>query len=475
MTPNESKVRVRFPPSPTGAMHIGNVRTLLFNYLFARQRGGEIVFRSEDTDRERSNRDFEDQNIANLQWLGLNWDEGVFRQSERYEVYEKYFEKLKASGAIYPAYETAEELAAITAERAAQKLPPGYDNRARNLTAEQIAAFEAEGRKPAWRVRVPHEVIKFQDVIRGEISERGELISDFVIRKADGQFLYHFVVVVDDIEMRISHIIRGEDHISNTPKHAVLYRAFGHELPIYAHLPLLLNSDRSKMSKRDKSGKPMSLARLREEGYLPAAILNYLALLGWNPGDTREFLSFEELVKEFDLSRVQKAGAIFDFERLKFFNSYYIRQMPLAELAESIRPLADFDFSDSERFAAAMKLIDGKASFLQEIPGLIRFFFVRPAAQPELLANEKMGVTVESARANLAELAAELEQIQDWSEENLKNHLLGWIAAKNRKNGEYLWPLRVAVTGEKFSPGAFEVAAVLGREETLARLAGYAS
>ena len=465
-------VRVRFPPSPTGDMHIGNVRTFLFNYLFARQRGGTIVFRSEDTDRERSRSEYEDAILQNLAWLGLTYDEGPFRQSERTALYETYFEKLKAADAIYPAYETPAELDAERAAQAARKEPPRYIGYSRDLTPGERAAYEAEGRQPVWRVRVPDHEISFTDMIRGTISEQGRNVSDFVIRKADGQFLYHFCVVVDDIEMRITHIIRGEDHISNTTKHLVLYSALGAPTPTYAHIPLLLNTDRSKMSKRDATGKPLTLTRLREEGYLQSTIINYLALLGWSPGngETREIFSLTELTELFDITRVQKAGAIFDFAKLTHFNAQYIRALPLPELIALLRPLLDFPIDNEDTLTAAVTLLHDRIQLFSEAPTLLRYFFVTPEPAPDLFANEKMKVTKESSLTALEILADFLPSISPWNEEHLKEKLFALALDKGLKNGQLLWPLRVALTSQLYSPGAFEVAAVLGQNETLSRI-----
>ena len=471
MAPN-TLTKVRFPPSPTGPMHIGTARAMLFNYLFAKKMGGTIVFRSEDTDQARSTTEYEQEIIDGLTWLGLTWDEGPYRQSERYSVYERHFETLKKSGAIYPCYCTAAELEAERAEQNTKKLPPGYSGRCRDLTAPQIQQFEAEGRQPAFRFRVPHEAIHFTDLIRGEITEQGRGIADFVVRKADGQFLYHFCVVVDDMEMGVTHVIRGEDHISNTPKHLLLFRALSATIPTFAHLPLLLNKDRSKMSKRDESGRPMTLTRLREDGYLPAAVVNYLALLGWNPGDTREFFTLSELTQEFDLARVAKAGAIFDLERLNFFNQHYIRELPMEELSASIRPLLDFPVTDEQKLTQAISLIRERLKFFSEAPAQLKFFFVTPDVQNELYPNEKMKVDLAMARQALIAALPAFEQIDEtqWTRATLEAALLALVVQLGWKNGQLLWPLRVALTGEKFSPGTFEVAEIIGKTEVLTRL-----
>lgn len=465
-------MRVRFPPSPTGPMHIGTARALLFNFLFARQQEGTIIFRSEDTDKERSETKFEAEILQGLKWLGLDFDEGPFRQSERLTIYEEYFGKLQKSGKIYPCFCTPEELSLERELQRKNKEPPRYAGKCRALTSQDVAQKLKAGLQPVWRFRVPQGEVAFQDLIRGQIREQGKHISDFVIRKANQQFLYHFTVVVDDVEMQISHVIRGEDHLTNTSKHLLLFDALGANRPQFAHLPLLLNADRSKMSKRDETGKPATLARLREEGYLPEAVLNFLVLLGWNPGDNQEFFSLADLKKNFSLTKIQKAGAVFNLKRLNFFNQNYLRQLSLKELALQVKPYLNFALTDEAKFLAALDLIRPKLKFLAEAPELLRCFFEEPDLDLTLFQNSKMQVTLATSQSVLQSIMTNLAQlrIQDWTRENLKEHLTNLIQNLGFKNGQVLWPLRVALTGLQFSPGAFEVAAVLGKEESLKRI-----
>ncbi|MFH0776184.1 MAG: glutamate--tRNA ligase [Patescibacteria group bacterium] len=467
-----SQVRVRFPPSPTGPMHIGTARTLLVNFLFAKNQGGQIVFRSEDTDRERSTKEFEKEILDGIRWLGLSFDEGPFWQSRRDAIYEKHFEKLKNEGKIYPCFCSPEDLEKERAEQNAKKLPPRYSGKCRELSAEQIKKFEAAGRKPVWRFRVPAGEIRFDDLVRGEIAERGENIGDFVIRKSDGQFLYHFTVVVDDCEMEISHVIRGEDHISNTSKHILLFEALGAKVPRFGHLPLLLNKDRSKMSKRDESGKPATIERLKKEGYLPEAVVNFLALLGWNPGSgsEQEFFSIRELIEKFDFKNVSRAGAVFDLERLNFFNAHYLRQLSNDELVEKIRPFLSFEISDEERLKKAVRLASERLKFLGEANDFLAYFFGEIDVPLELLENPKMKVDREVARDALAKSLPVLEKIENWTAEEVQKELLALVEKLGWKNGQLLWPLRAALTGQKFSPGVWEMADTLGRAESLSRI-----
>ncbi|MBU1089738.1 glutamate--tRNA ligase [Patescibacteria group bacterium] len=464
--------KVRFPPSPTGPMHIGTARTLLVNFLFARGQNGKIVFRSEDTDRQRSTPEFEKEILDGINWLGMDFDEGPFRQSERNEIYERHFEQLKKSGKIYPCFCTSAELTAEREEQKMKKLPPKYSGKCRELSAAEIQKFESEGRKPVWRFRVPDERIEFDDLVRGEISEEGKNIADFVIRKSDGQFLYHFTVVVDDADMVITHVIRGEDHISNTSKHILLFEALGAPIPRFAHLPLLLNKDRSKMSKRDESGKPATIERLKNDGYLPEAVVNFLALLGWNPGEgsEQEFFSMEELIREFDFRHVAKAGAVFDLERLNFFNAHYLRQLSAEKLAECVKPFLDFNIDDEAVLGKAVKLAAERMKFFGEAHDFLHYFFGEIEFETALFENPKMKVDRAKARFALEQSLPILEGVKNWNAEEIQKKLRELVENLGVKNGEILWPLRVALTGEQFSPGVWEMADALGKEKSLARI-----
>jgi len=465
-------IKVRFPPSPTGPMHIGTARTLLVNYIFARGKGGKIVFRSEDTDRERSTPEFEKEILDGIKWLGLDFDEGPFKQSERDEVYEKRFAELKKKGVIYPCFCTAEDLEAERKMQKEQKLPPKYSGKCRDLSEDEVKKLEAEGKKCVWRFRVPEKEIAFDDLVRGKVSEHGKNIGDFVIRKSDGQFLYHFTVCADDAEMEITHVIRGEDHISNTSKHILLFEALDVEIPQFAHLPLLLNKDRSKMSKRDESGKPATIERLEKDGYLPEAVVNFLALLGWNPGEgsEQEFFTMDELIEKFDFKHVAKAGAIFDIERLNFFNSHYLRKLADDELVEKVKPFLSCEADDAEVLKKAVKLASERMKFFGEANDYLHYFFGELDYETELFENPKMKVDLVKAKNALEKSLPVLEKIDDWNEEEIQKQLFALVEELGVKNGEILWPLRVALTGEKFSPGVWEMCAALGKEKSLERI-----
>ena len=336
-------VRVRIAPSPTGNLHIGTARTAVFNWLYARNQNGKFILRIEDTDLERSRDEYTENIKTGLQWLGLNWDEGPFFQTQRLEQYKAAIQTLLSKGLAYPCYCTPEELDQMREEQKAKDLAPRYDNRHRNLSDEEKAAFEAEGRQPVIRFKIEDDrEIVWQDKIRGEVSWQGsDLGGDMVVARAGeteriGQPLYNLAVVVDDIDMKITHVIRGEDHIANTAKQILLYEAMGAKVPEFAHTPLILNTEGKKLSKRDGV---TSIDDFRKMGFLPEALANYMSLLGWTPPDsTEEIFTLEEAATKFDLERVNKAGAKFDWDKLDWINSQYLHQMPADKLVELLVP-----------------------------------------------------------------------------------------------------------------------------------------
>ncbi|MEN9228041.1 MAG: glutamate--tRNA ligase [Gloeomargarita sp. SZTDM-1c_bins_89] len=330
-------VRVRIAPSPTGNLHIGTARTALFNWLFARHHGGEFILRMEDTDRERSRPEFAENILSGLRWLGLDWDIGPIWQTQRLHRYQEVIEQLLARKLAYRSYETEEELAAMRAAQEAQKQAPRYNNQHRNLTPEQEAAFRAQGRQPVIRFKIDDDrEIIWHDLIRGEMRWRGaDLGGDMVIARADGLPLYNFAVVVDDMDMQITHVIRGEDHLANTAKQILLYEALGAPLPAFAHTPLILNPDGRKLSKRDGV---TAISDFRQMGYVAPALVNYMALLGWSPPEGKELLTLEEMVPLFSLERVNKAGSKFDWDKLNWINSHYLHQMSPAQLTQELLP-----------------------------------------------------------------------------------------------------------------------------------------
>src|SRR3989344_8898608 len=345
----ENKIRLRFPPSPTGPLHVGNVRTLLFNYLFAKKYGGKIVLRIEDTDTQRSEAKWIENIIEELTWLNITWDEGPdiggdfgpYKQSERSDIYKKYLEQLLKGEKAYYCFCSADDLEAKRQEQMKKGVAPKYDGTCSNLDEETVVDNLKNNKPPVIRFKISDKKIMFTDLIRGTVEFNMSLTGDIVIAKNLTEPLYNFAVVVDDFLMQISHIIRGEDHISNTPKQILLQDALGFKKLLYGHLPLLLNPDKSKMSKR---AGDVAVSDYHKNGYLPEALTNFIALLGWNPGTEKEFFTLNELVKEFSIEKVQKAGAVFDFKKLDYLNGYYIREKSNGDLVKLCMPyLKDFN------------------------------------------------------------------------------------------------------------------------------------
>jgi glutamyl-tRNA synthetase len=473
-------------PSPTGPLHIGTARTSLYNYLFARHVGGTYVLRIEDTDLARSTAAFEHDILDNLHWLGISWDEGPqhaggdaggedigpfapYRQSLRFDRYAREADRLLASGAAYHCWCTTEELDGVRREQEARKEAPRYNGRCLNLTDADRAAFEAEGRRPAVRFRVPAEVIRFNDLIRGDVEFDNALLGDFVIVRADGVPLYHFVVVIDDEQMEISHVIRGEDHLSNTPKHIALIRALGYREPVFGHIPLILNPDRSKMSKRKSQ---TAIADYRAQGYLPEAMVNFLAFLGWSPGTEEEIFSLDELAARFEITQVHKAGAVFDRDRLDYLNGVYIRSLTDAALAARLRPLVPTLVSD-ETLAGLVPLVKERMVRLTDAAELSGFL-----AEPDDVVGSwwtvddlvPKGHTTDEVAEALAAAREALAANEEWSADSLE--AVGRAAAEafGWKAGDFFKPMRVAVTGRAVSPPLFGSMVLLGRDRTLDRL-----
>jgi glutamyl-tRNA synthetase len=483
-------VRVRIAPSPTGPLHIGTARTALFNFLFARRHGGTFILRLEDTDVARSSLAYEQDILEGLQWLGLRWDEGPdvaagpdvgpyapYRQSRRLDRYRAAAERLLAADLAYPCYCTPEELEAERAAREAAKLPPRYSGRCARLSTDERRSFEAAGRRPAIRFRVPPEVVAWDDVVRGRVEiDTDNLGGDFVIVRADGSPLYHFSVVVDDAEMRISHVIRGEDHISNTPKHILLFRALGHREPVFAHLPLILNPDRSKMSKRKSQ---TAVAAYRAEGFIPEAMVNYLALLGWSSGTEEEIFSLDELIERFDLDNVQKGGAVFDRERLLWLNGAWIRRLAVDDLVDRLLPFLQEARDEgridrcptAEELAALMPVVQERLPTLAAVVDLVGFLYVEELTlDPALLVPKRWdaATTIRALRAARRRIA-DLGPIAFEADE-LEPALRGLAETEGWKAGDLFMAIRVAVTGRTATPPLFDTLVALGFERTLERL-----
>jgi len=477
-------MRVRMAPSPTGPLHIGSARTSLYNFLTARHAGGAYVLRIEDTDEARNSVDFERDIIEGLHWLGITWDEGPqvaggedigshapYRQSQRLDAYAREAERLLGSGAAYRCWCTTEELDAVRHEQEARREAPRYNGRCLRLTDAERAAFEAEGRVAAIRFKVEPERIRFDDLIRGEVEFDNALLGDFVIVRADGGPLYHFTVVVDDEAMAITHVVRGEEHLSNTPKHIALIRALGYREPRFGHIPLILNPDRSKMSKRKSQ---TAVAAFREQGYLPEAMVNFLAFLGWSPGTEEEIFTLDELVARFEIEKVHHGGAVFDQARLDHLNGVYIRALSDEQLALRLRPFVDSEVRDDD-LLRMIPLLKERLVRLGDVTDLIGFVWEPDAVVagwyvPELLVPKKGGPddarrALESARTVIADLDE-----ADFSADVLEGRFREAADAAGMKAGDFFTPVRVAVTGRSVSPPLFASLELLGRDRSLTRM-----
>jgi glutamyl-tRNA synthetase len=483
-------VRVRIAPSPTGPLHIGTARTALFNFLFARHTGGTFVLRLEDTDVVRSSLAYEKDILDGLHWLGLTWDEGPgvageqargpygpYRQMERLPRYAEAADRLRGTDLAYPCYCTAEELAAERTRLEAAKLPPRYSGRCARLTGMERAAFEAGGRTAALRFRVGEGVVAFDDLVRGHVEiDVANLGGDFVIVRADGNPLYHFTVVVDDAAMRISHVIRGEDHLSNTPKHILLFRALGYPEPRFAHLPLILNPDRTKMSKRKSQ---TAINDYIAQGFIREGLVNYLALLGWSTGTEEEVLSLNELCARFELEAVNKGGAVFDLERLEWLNGQWIRKLTPNELVDRLRPFLEAEAAagridripSDDEVAALVPMVQERLPVLGAIGDLVGFLFVdRLDVDPALFVQKRWdGATTRAGLAAARETIATVSAVVFEADE-LEPPLRVLAEARGWKAGDLFMAIRVAVTGRTATPPLFDTLVALGRERTLARL-----
>tara|TARA_Y100000310_G_C20640840_1_gene793800 strand:- start:318 stop:1706 length:1389 start_codon:yes stop_codon:yes gene_type:complete len=458
---------------------MGNARTALFNYLFAKQQNGIFIVRVEDTDKERSKPEWEKDALENLQALGLEWDEGPttdgedrgeygpYRQSKRTELYTKYLQQLLDEDKAYYCFCDPEELEAHRQELSSRGEAPKYSGKCKSLSREEQEE-RISSEKSVIRFRVEPKIITFTDLVRGDIPLDMGLVGDTVIAKDPITPLYNFTVVIDDKEMEISHVIRGEDHISNTPKQILLQKALGFSTPVYAHLPLILAQDKTKLSKRHGDN---SVTRFLDEGYLPVAVINFLALLGWNPGDERELFSLSELVKEFSVEKVHKGGAVFNLQKFEWLNSEYIKKMPLKELTKLCIPYLPQENLPSEGYLEkAIALYQDRLKKLSDISGLIDFLLVDTLTYDSQLLSWK-GASKEERIESLTKSKDILQEVKEsfWTEDTLSKVLLA-EAEKDKDRGKLLWPLRVALSGKKNSAGPFEIAAVLGKEKTLKRI-----
>ena len=496
---SERRVRVRFAPSPTGALHIGGVRTALYNYLFAKQHNGDLVFRIEDTDSSRFVPGAEEYIIESFRWLGIKFDEGVsfggkygpYRQSERRAIYKKYVDQLLADGKAYIAFDTPEELEAKRNEIKNFQYDAHTRGMMRNsltLPKEEVEQLVSDGKQYVVRFKVePGEEVHVNDLIRGDVVIKSDILDDKVLYKsADELPTYHLANIVDDHLMEISHVIRGEEWLPSAPLHVLLYRAFGwtDTMPQFAHLPLLLKPDgKGKLSKRDgdRLGFPVFPLEwhdpktgevsngFREQGYFPEAVINFLALLGWNPGTEQELFTLEELVEQFDISKCSKAGAKFDFQKGIWFNHEYILKKSDDEIAQLFAPIVGGNGVEEslERVTQVVHMMKDRVSFVKELWPLCSFFFIPPTEYDEKTVKKRWK---EDSAQVMTELAGVLEGINDFSVEGQEPVVFAWIEKMGYKLGDVMNAFRLALVGIGKGPGMFDISAFLGKEETLRRL-----
>ncbi|MBI4691507.1 MAG: glutamate--tRNA ligase [Nitrospirae bacterium] len=465
-------IRVRFAPSPTGHLHIGGARTALFNYLYARHNNGRFILRIEDTDRTRSTEEYIDTIIEGMKWLKLDWDEGPFRQTDRFDVYRDYTERLIREGKAYRCYCSPEELEQRRKEAITQGQPQKYDGRCRNVEKGQsIKVSEDQSKNAAVRFKMPQEgQTVVDDLMRGKVVFENNQLDDLIIMRSDGTPTYNFTVVVDDVDMKITHVIRGDDHLNNTPKQIHIYKALGYDIPLFAHLPMILGADKTRLSKRHGA---TSVMVYKEMGYLPDALVNYLVRLGWSYGD-QEVFTREELIKYFSFENVGKSSAVFNPEKLLWLNSQYMINTSSEDLTKMVMPfliqekiINEEQPLDKVWLSKAIATLKERAKTLVELAKTLRYYIVE-----DIEYNEKAKAKFlnEKSRDLLIELKDALTSLPDFSVSEMEKIFKSMIEKHNIKLGNLAQPVRVAITGGTESPGIFEVLDIVGREKTLKRL-----
>ncbi len=468
-----NSVRVRFAPSPTGELHVGGARTALFNWLFARKYNGVFILRFEDTDIERNRPELIEPIVESLRWLGLLWDEGPYFQSQRFSLYREWADRLLKEGRAYKCYCTPEELEQKRQRALAAKQKPLYDRRCRHLSPQDEEKFIREGRQPALRLKIPESgTIVVNDAIRGRVEFDLAELDDFILLRSDGRPTYNFAVVVDDITMGITHVIRADEHLNNTPKQMLIYQAFGHPLPVFAHVPMVLAKDRSKLSKRHGA---TAVFEFRDRGILPEALVNYLARLGWSYGD-QEIFSREELIEKFSLEAIHPSAAIFDEEKLLWLNQHYLKTSDPKRLGELVRPFlvkrgilseAEANAVPSEKLVQMVVLFQERAKTLAELAEPARYLFTDnfsydPEAVQKFLTPEKIPL--------LEGLAGALAAVEPFTTAELERATRTYLDSQGKTLKDLAQPCRVALTGRTAGAGLFETMELLGRERVLQRL-----
>ncbi|MEJ5257928.1 MAG: glutamate--tRNA ligase [Fervidobacterium sp.] len=465
-------VRVRFAPSPTGYLHVGGARTALFNYLFARKMGGKFILRIEDTDIERSEKVFEEQLISALKWLGLDWDEGPdiggdygpYRQSERTELYHKYAQELVKQGKAYEVYAYPEEIEAMREQLLAEGKPPHYTREMLEPynTEERKREYEEKGLRPAIYFSMPRKDYIINDVVKGEVVFKAGSVGDFALLRSNGMPTYNYACVIDDGLMKITHVLRGDDHLSNTVKQVALYEAFGWDTPVFGHVSMILGPDGSKLSKRHGA---TSVEEFKSRGYLPESLVNFLALLGWSHPEGKEILTKQELVESFSLERLVKNPAIFNPEKLRWMNSEHIRMKPVREIVLLAKEFMSKDIDESylEKIIPAVK---DRIEELSQLPELTEFFFKRPENLPE---------KTPEAHETYENLLNELKNIENWNKESIYAAFKNVMKGAKLKGKDFYMTLRLVLTGKHEGPELIDILEILGKEEVLARIEQFLS
>lgn len=472
-------VRTRYAPSPTGMMHVGNLRTALYEYLIARSLGGSFILRIEDTDQERQVEGALDLIYHTLREVGMTHDEGPdvggphgpYVQSERLHLYRPHAEQLVAEGKAYHCFCSKERLESVrAAAEAAGNFAGGYDRHCRDLPADVVQANLAAGMPSVIRQKMPLSgTTTFQDAVYGDISVENSELEDQVLLKSDGYPTYNFANVIDDHDMAITHVVRGSEYLSSTPKYNLLYDAFGWEIPTYVHLPLILGKDGKKLSKRHGA---TSFADLVSDGYLPEAIVNYIALLGWCPKDNTELFTLAELCQAFAIDGISKSPSVFDYDKLTWFNAEYIRKMAPGDFLGLIQPELDHVFAGRPYDAALLaEILQPRVTRLTQVTDMVSFLSQRQDYSTDLFSNKKSKTDPALAAQVLPQVVTALEALPNWERQALHDLLINFATAKGLKNGQVMWPVRIAISGQEVTPGgAIEILTILGRDESLARL-----
>lgn len=461
---SSSPIRVRFAPSPTGSLHVGGARTALYNLLFARRERGTFILRIEDTDVERSREELSQQILSAMAWLGLNYDEGPYYQSQRYDLYRAAAERLLAQGKAYRAFETPEELDRERKKGEAQGHTYRYSGAGRAIDPKDAERRARAGERHVIRLRMPPETIVVEDLLRGRVEFPPEALDDFVLVRSDGHPLYHFCVCVDDVDMRITHVLRGDDHLANTPKHVALFRALGAPVPKFAHLGMILGTDKKKLSKRHGAA---AIEEWRDQGILPEALFNFLALLGWSPRDDREVLFREEIEREFSIDRLGSSPSVFDPEKLLWMNAQYMARMPAEELLARASPHAPSGVPDKETALKVIELHRTRTRTTIEMGRALSVYASDPVEyDPEGLRKQ---VTPNTA-GRLHRLILKFEALEDWSATSLEATLRGFAQTEGVSAGKLIHPTRLALTGTTVGAPLFDVVALLGKETVRRRL-----